>query len=328
MSTADEVVRVELTDIEDAADAVRSHVIRTPILSGAPIGLPDGIDLWLKAENLQRLGVFKVRGATNAILKLSAEERSRGVITVSAGNHGLALTFAASQFGSRAVVVMPEGATQAKVAAVEEYGGEAVLVDGTKLMENMREIVDRDGLTFIHPFDHPDVIAGQGTVGLEIIEDIPDVDMVVVPVGGGGLISGIATAIKGRKRSTVVIGVEPEGSAAVSASLAAGEPVALEQFRTVADGLNAPWGGPNTFAAISRLVDSVITVTEEEILNGLRAIAGRAKLVVEPAGAAAVAALIAGKTPSPAGKKVVAILSGGNVDQSRFARFLGSGEEQ
>ncbi len=195
-------------------------------------------------------------------------------------------------------------------------------MDGRRLMESVEEIQREHGQIFIHPFDHPHVIAGQGTVGLEILDDLPDVDVVVVPVGGGGLISGIAVALKALKPGVVVIGVEPEGSPAVSRSLAAGQPIKLEQFATIADGLNAPFSAPTSFAIVQRFVDEMVIVSDEEIAQALALILERTKLLVEPAGAAAVAALLTGRVPQSTGKKTVAILSGGNVDLARLGQLV------
>lgn len=278
-------------------------------------------DLWLKAENLQKTGSFKARGAINTLGTLSPEERSRGVVAVSAGNHGAALAYAARMVGACAAVIMPETATRSKIAAIEGYGAEAMLVPGDRLMESMEEIRNERGAVFVHPFDHPSVIAGAGTVGLEILEDLPDVEVVVVPVGGGGLISGIAIAIMTLHPETMVIGVEPEGSNVVSQSLAAGRPLRLESYASIADGLNAPWSAPFSLAIIQRAVDRVVTVPDSQIARAMRLTLERTKLVVEPAGAAAIAGLLSGLIPEATGKRAVAILSGGNVDVSRISEL-------
>jgi len=316
---------VSLEDVEEAEARVRPHIHRTPLLHSSTLSELTGTDLWLKAENLQKTGSFKPRGAINAALQLTPEERTQGVIGVSAGNHAAALAFGARMAGTSATLVMPETATRSKIAATEAYGGKVVLVEGSRLMEGMEEIREKEGQTFIHPFDNPKVIAGQGTVGLEIAQDLPDVQVVVVPVGGGGLISGIATALKALKPDVTIVGVEPEGSNAVSQSLAAGRPLSLERFGTVADGLNAPWSGPTSLDIIRRLVDEVITLSDEEIVRGMALILERTKLLVEPAGAAAVAALLAERVPQARGKPTVAILSGGNVDLTRLGELMTSG---
>jgi threonine dehydratase len=313
---------VTLADIEAAQTRIRPHVHRTPLLHSATLSKLTGTDLWLKAENLQKTGSFKPRGAVNAALQLSLEERARGVIGVSAGNYAAALAFGAAIAGTHATIVMPETATRSKIAATQGYGGEVVLVDGRRLMESMEEIQREGRQTFIHPHDHPHIIAGHGSIGPELVEDLPDVEVVVVPVGGGGLISGIVTAMKALRPGVIVVGVEPEGSDVISQSLAAGRPISLERFQTVADGLNAPWSSPTSFGIIQRLVDDMITLSDEEIVRGMALILERTKLLVEPSGAAAVAALLAGKVPRAAGKRTVAILSGGNVDLARLGALL------
>jgi threonine dehydratase len=318
------VAPVTLDDVNAARTRIQSHVHRTPLLHSATLSEMTGTDLWLKAENLQKTGSFKPRGAINAALQLTSEERARGVIGVSAGNFAAALAFGARIAGIRATVVMPETAPRSKVAATQGYGGDVVLVDGRRLMESMEEIQREGGQTFIHPFDNPKVIAGHGSIGLELAEDLPDVEVVVVPIGGGGLISGIATALKALRPAVVVVGVEPEGSNVVSQSLAAGHPIRLEHFQTVADGLNAPWSAPTSFAIVRRLVDEVITVSDAEIVRAMALILERTKLLVEPGGAAAVAALLTGRVPQAAGKRTVAILSGGNVDVSRLGELISS----
>jgi threonine dehydratase len=322
------VETVTLEDVQAARARIQLHVHRTPLLHSATLSEMTGTDLWLKAENLQKTGSFKARGAINAALQLTPEERTRGVIGVSAGNFAAALAFGARMAGTRATLVMPETAPRSKVAATEGYGAKVVLVDGRRLMEGMEEVQHEGGQTFIHPFDNPRVIAGHGSVGLELAEDLPDVEIVVVPVGGGGLISGIATALKALLPRVIVVGVEPEGSNVVSQSLAAGHPIRLERFQTVADGLNAPWSAPNSFAIVQRLVDEVITLSDAEIVRAMALILERTKLLVEPAGAAAVAALLKGRVPRAAGKRTVAILSGGNVDVSRLGELVAQGGEK
>jgi threonine dehydratase len=319
------VATVTLEDVLAARERIEPHVHRTLLLHSATLSGMTGTDLWLKAENLQKTGSFKSRGAVNAALQLTPEERARGVIGVSAGNFAAALAFGARMAGVRATVVMPQTAPRSKIAATEGYGAEVVLVDGQRLMEGMEEVQRKGGQTFIHPFDNPHVIAGHGSIGLELAEDLPDVEAVVVPVGGGGLISGTATALKTLIPGVVVVGVEPEGSNVVSQSLAAGRPVSLERFQTVADGLNAPWSAPNSFAIVRRLVDEVVTVSDEEIVRAMALILERTKLLVEPAGAAAVAALLNGRVPATAGRRTVAILSGGNVDMSRLGDLMAQG---
>jgi threonine dehydratase len=309
---------LSLADVRAAADRIQPHVVKTPTLSGEAVA---GEDVWLKAENLQRTGSFKVRGAVNAVLQLSPEQRHRGVITLSAGNHGLALAYAAQVVGTRCVVVVRDDAPITKLEAIRRYGAEIVLTPLAQWQERLEAEQRARDLHVVHPFDDPAVAAGQGTVGLEFLAAVPNVRTVVVPVGGGGLISGIAVAVKQQRPTTLIIGVEPEQAPGVSESLAAGHPVVPSRLDTVADGLAAPYTRPFTLALIQRYVDEVRTVSDAAIIEALKLIALRAKLVVEPAGAAAVAALLA----DPAIERpVVAILSGGNLDGQRLAAWLGS----
>lgn len=319
-----ETVRaVALADIEAARERITPYVHRTPLFASATLGRMTGTTLGLKAENLQRTGSFKARGAINAVLQLSAEQRGRGIVTLSAGNHGQGLAYAAALLGVRCVVFMPETAVPTKVAAIRGYGAETRFAPTMEAvfdaMERFR--VEHD-LHFVHPFADPAIVAGQGTVGLEILEDSPEVEAVVVCVGGGGLLSGIALAIKSKRPEVRVVGVEPEGAAAVSRSLAAGSPVTLEKIDTVADGLAAPFGAALTQAIIERYADDVVLVSDDEIVAALRLILERTKLLVEPAGAAAVAALLTGKAGLPHGAHAVATLSGGNVDVEKLKRLL------
>ena len=316
------IARVSPADIEAAARRVRPHVHRTPIFGSHNLSSLLGSTILLKAENLQKTGSFKARGGTNAILSLSADQRARGVIAVSAGNHAAGVAYGAGLGGVRATVVMPETAVPEKIAAVESYGAHVRLVDPARLMERTGEIQRDEGQIFLHPFDEPTVIAGQGTVGMEIVDDVPDVDLVVVPVGGGGLISGVAAWLKHAKPSVSVIGVEPSGSNVVSQSLAAGHPVTLHQFQSIADGLNAPWSGPVSLRLIQQLVDDVVTVTDSAIGAAMRIVMERTKLIVEPAGAAGIAGLLEGSIPNAEGKRIVVILSGGNVGLSRLGALL------
>lgn len=309
---------LSLADVRAAADRIQPHVVKTPTLSGGAVA---GAGVWLKAENLQRTGSFKVRGAVNAVLQLSAEQRRRGVITLSAGNHGLALAYAAQVVGTRCVVVVRDDAPITKLEAIRRYGAEIVLTPLARWQERLEAEQRARDLHLVHPFDDPAVAAGQGTVGLEILAAVPDVHTLVVPVGGGGLISGIAVAVKQQRPTTRIIGVEPEQAPCVSESLAAGHPVVPSRLDTVADGLAAPYTRPFTLALIQRHVDEVRTVSDAAIIDALKLIALRGKLVVEPAGAASLAALLA----DPAIQRpVVAILSGGNLDGQRLAAWLGS----
>jgi len=314
---------VTLDDVRAAADRIAPYIHHTPIVNSATISRLTGTNLGLKAENLQRTGAFKARGALNAILRLTVGQRDQGVITLSAGNHGQGLAYAAQIAGVRCVVFMPENAVPTKVAAVKGYGAEARFAPSMEtVFAAMDQYRQEHGLHYVHPFGDPDIIAGQGTVGLEILEDCPDVETITVCVGGGGLLSGIAVAAKGLKPGIRVVGVEPEGAPVVTRSLVAGYPVTIEKITTVADGLAAPFAAPTSQRLIERYVDDVVIVTDEEILAALRLILERTKLLVEPAGAAAIAALLVDKAGARPDSRVVATLSGGNVDFEKLKSLL------
>ena len=314
---------VTLDDVHAARERVMPHLHRTPLLQSRILGEMAGVDLMMKAEIFQRTGSFKSRGALNALMQLTDEERERGVVTMSAGNHGQGIAFAASMVGTRAVVFMPETAVPAKVDAIRGYGAETQFVPDMEhifsLMEAYRE---EHGLTFVPPYSDPNIIAGQGIAGLEILEDAPDVDAVIVPVGGGGLISGIAMAIKSENPDVRVIGVEPTGSNIVKKSLEAGAPQQSGPIDTIADGLAAPFAGELTQAVIAHYVDEVVLVEDEEIVDAMKLILTRAKVLAEPAGAAATAALLTGKAGVSKGSRVVTLLSGGNIDPARLKSLL------
>jgi threonine dehydratase len=322
---------VPLDAILEARARIASRVHRTPMLTsetGARIAAAAGIvvgdgRLYLKAEHLQKTGSFKARGITNKMLSLTEEEHAAGIVTFSAGNAAQAFAWAAREAGVNAVVVMPAGAVRSKVDAALGYGAEVVLhgVDAGEAFAEMERLREARGLVFCHPFDDPAVIAGHGSVGLEIVEDLPQVDVVVVPVGGGGLISGIASAIKERRPSARVYGVEPEGSNALSLGIAAGEPVRIAP-RSIADGLNAPFAGAWTIAIGRRYIDDIVVLDDPTILAGLRFGLERLKQVLEPAGAAALAAVLFGRVPIRTGERVVVVLSGGNVDMTRLGVLI------
>jgi threonine dehydratase len=332
MSHAGEYGGVTQAAVEAARERVRGRVHRTPLLSSRTLGerIGAGGSVWLKAENLQKTGSFKPRGALNQIEQLSAEEKARGVITVSAGNHAQGVAWAAAAAGVQATVVMAEAASPVKVAATRGYGAEVVLhgANNTEAFAEMERLSRERGLTLIHPFDAPAIIAGHGTVGLEILDDLPEFgqgagrDTVVVGIGGGGLISGIAIAIKSQRPGVRIIGVEPRGAAAMTESLRAGKVMPLARANTIADGLAAPFVGQRNLAIVQRLVDDVILLDDDAILDGLRFLLERAKLVAEPAGAAATAALLTGAVPVEPGATVVAIVSGGNVDRERLRAYF------
>jgi len=307
---------LSLAEIQAAADRIREYVLPTPTASGEAVA---GVGAWLKAENLQRTGSFKVRGAINAVLQLDAEQRRRGVITLSAGNHGQALAYAAQAFGIPCVVVIRDDAQVTKLQAIRRYGAEIVLTPIGRWQERLEEEQHERDLHLVHPFDDPAVAAGQGTVGLEILEAVPDVRTVIVPVGGGGLIAGVAVAIKQQRSNVRIIGVEPERAPTVSESLAAGHPVSPSRIDTIADGLAAPYTRPFNLTLIQRFVDEVRTVSDEAIIAALTSIVLQAKLVVEPAGAAGVAALA---SDAAIQRPVVIVLTGGNVDGIRLGSWL------
>jgi threonine dehydratase len=309
---------LSLQEIRAAAERIRPFILPTPTVSGEALGPGD---LYLKAENLQRTGSFKIRGAMNAVLQLSDEVRRRGVITLSAGNHGLALAYAARRAGIPCVVVTRKDAPKIKVDAIRQHGAELVFSPIAEWQARLEAEQQRRGLTLVHPFDDPEVVAGQGTVGLEIMEAVPEVRTVVVPVGGGGLISGIAVAVKSRRPAVRIVGVEPTGAAAVSASLAAGHPVSLDRIETIADGLAPPYARAFNLSLVQRYVDQVVTVTDDLLVEALRLLALKTRLVVEPSGGAAVAAVLHGLHAHSGGPQL-AVLSGGNLDPERFAGWL------
>jgi threonine dehydratase len=284
--------------------------------------LADG-RIYFKAEHLQKTGSFKPRGLTNRVLALDDDQRRRGIITVSAGNAAQAYAWAGATAGVPVTVVMPAAAVRSKVDACLGYGAEVVLHGahvGETFAEMERLTVERN-LTFVHPFDDPAVIAGHGSVGFEILDDLPDVDVVVVGVGGGGLISGVAAAIKETRPATRVYGVEPDNSNAMQLALAAGEVVRIEPH-TVADGLGAPFAGAWTLAMCQRYLDGIILLDDPTILAGVRFAAERTKQLLEPAGAAALAAVLFGRLPIKAGERVCVVASGGNVDTARLGEFM------
>ncbi|WP_254781157.1 threonine ammonia-lyase [Modestobacter sp. DSM 44400] len=302
------------SDVEAAARLLAGVVRRTPLEHSRGLADRVGGPVWLKCENLQRAGSFKIRGAYTRIARLTDAERARGVVAASAGNHAQGVALAARQLGAEATVFMPEAAPLPKVAATRGYGA-TVRLGGPTLTEAMaaaRAFAAETGSVFIHPFDHPDVIAGQGTVGMEVLEQCPDVATVVVCTGGGGLVSGIAAAVRARRPDVRVVAVQAAGAASFPASLAAGRPVPLASMATMADGIAVAAPGDLTLAHVAGLVDEVRTVSEDDLSRALLFCLERAKLVVEPAGVAAVAAVLA--DPTAFRPPVVAVVSGGNID--------------
>jgi threonine dehydratase len=309
---------IPVSEIRAASQRLAGTIHRTPILTALSIGARAGVELRLKCECFQKTGSFKPRGALNKVLSLSATERSRGLVTVSAGNHAQAVAWAARHVGAPCVVVMPTAAPRSKLDAVRGYGAEVVLHDDrATLFDKLREVEAARNLTFVHPFDDAVVLAGAGTIGIEILEDAPDVEVVIVPVGGGGLLGGVASAIKGLAPRVRVIAVELEAGPGLGPALAAGKPVPAPRPDTLADGMTPPFVGELPLAIAREAVDEVVTVTEAEIIEAMACLITRAKLYVEGAGAAATAALVAGKIKARAGACVVSIVSGGNVDPER-----------
>jgi threonine dehydratase len=316
-------VNVAIEDIERARGVVAPVLHRTPLLSSRGLGERIGAPAFFKAENLQRTGSFKPRGAVYAVSCLSPAQRAAGIVTMSAGNAAQAIAFAASTAHVKVTVAMPETAPKTKVDATRGYGAEVVFApDVTKLIALVQDIQGRSGAYFLHPYDDAAMIAGHGTCALEIIEDLPDADLFVVGVGGGGLIAGIAVAVAAKRPGARVVGVEPSGAPTMRRALDAGEPVRLERVNTIADGLAAPIAGTIPFEIVRRLVSDVVLVDDDVIAEGVRFLATRAKLVAEPAGAAATGALLAGTVKARAGERVVAIVSGGNVDLERLRQVF------
>jgi threonine dehydratase len=302
-------------DFEAARRRVSAHAYHTPLLTSRTLSAATGFEVRLKAEMFQRTGSYKIRGPLNKFPQLSEAQKRRGVICSSAGNHAQGVALAAAIHGIQAVVVMAENATPSKIAATRGYGAEVVL-HGTiwdEANERAKELVRDRGYTYVHPFDDLQLIAGQGTVGLEIMEDWPEADVLVVPIGGGGLISGIALAAKSRKPGIRIIGVESSGAPGLQMSVAAGQPVVLDRVDCVIDGLRVRRVGEHNVAIVRRVVDEIVTLPDAEIFDAMLWVMQHCKLVVEGAAAAPVGALLQGLVTAPPGTRVVCVLSGGNV---------------
>ncbi len=319
---------VTVQDIEDAAGLIAGQVRATPMLGAGELGRRVGARVLLKAENLQLTGSFKVRGAVNSIRRLPEDALRGGVVAGSAGNHAQAVAYAARAAGTRAVLVMPERAPLAKVAAVRQYGGEVRTVEGgfDEAGAEALRVAEEEQLTPVHAFDAPHVVAGQGTIGLEIAEDAPEVRLIVIPLGGGGLASGIALAMAARLQGVRVVGVQAEACAPYIDSLAARRPIGARSANTICDGIAVKRPGDFTLPLVERYVDEVVTVTDDEVAQAMVLLLERSKLVVEGAGAVAVAALMHGRVSAPASGDVCAVLSGGNVDASLLSECIRLGE--
>jgi threonine dehydratase len=319
---------VTLADVEGAAKRLHGRIHRTPVVTATTLSRR-GSALRLKCENLQKVGAFKARGATNHLLRLresAPASLARGVATYSSGNHGAALAWAARELGVSATVFVPEDVAASKRAAIAGYGGRVVVAGRTSRDRQLacEAAREREGFAIVPPFDDPWIVAGQGTCGLEILEQCCDVTRVLVPIGGGGLVAGVALAVKSKRRDVEVVGVEPEAAASMKAALAAGRPVEIALGETIADGLKPVQAGALTHAIAARFVDRVVTVSDDSIRRAMRLLLERCKLVVEPSGAATVAAFLdEGGAALRAAGVTVAVLSGGNVDVERLARLLG-----
>jgi threonine dehydratase len=314
---------ISIDDVERAAQTIAGRLHRTPLLRSATLSDRLGANAFFKAELFQRTGSFKVRGALNRIAELTDEEKERGVISISAGNHAQAVAWGAREAGLDALIVMWQGADAMKVAATRGYGAvvDQEAADPTQSFERLHELIAETGRTLVHPFNDEAVVAGQGTVALEVLEDVPAVDVVVVPVGGGGLVSGVATAIKARRPDARVIAVEPESSAALHEGLAAGSSVPVTP-KSAADALNAPFAGELAVEICSRLGVESVLVSEDDLGDAFRWLYARTKLACELGAAASTAALLSGKVRVEPGETVVAVVSGGNIAAKQAAAIL------
>ena len=315
---------VTLADIEAARDRIAGGVYYSPCVESITLSQLTGAHIWCKLDYLQRTGSFKERGARNALLQLSPEQRRRGVIAASAGNHAQGIAYHAKLLGIPTTVVMPVFAALIKVTNCRQFGANVVLhgADLTEARVHAGEIAARDGLTFIHPFDNVDVIAGQGTMGLEILEQTPGVEAIVIPVGGGGLIAGIGTAVKAKAPGVLIVGVEPERAACLTAALAQDAPTTVLVSHTLADGLAVGKLGDAPFPIVKRVVDLVVTVDEASIALAILRLIELEKSVVEGAGAAPLAGFLHGRLDALKGRKVVLVLAGGNIDSTALGRVI------
>jgi threonine dehydratase len=313
---------IGIDDVRRAREVIAPHVYRTPLLSARQLGERIGARAYLKAENLQRTGSFKPRGATFAVATMPEAERAKGIVTMSAGNAAQAIAYAGKAVGAKVTVVMPKTAPKTKVEATRSHGAAIRFADDMNGLLPIVRSLEAEGMRFLHPFDDDAMIAGHGTASVEILEDLPDADLIVVGIGGGGLIAGLAVAATALRPGIRVIGVEPEGAAAMRKALDAGHPVQMGPMTTIADALAAPFAGERPFEIVRRLVADVVLVSESDIAEGVRFLASRARLVAEPGGAAAVGALLAGRVAVRSGERVVAVVSGGNVDMDRLAQIV------
>jgi threonine dehydratase len=314
---------LQYSDVEQAAARLAGAAHRTPVLTSSTANARLGAELFFKCENYQRMGAFKFRGAFNAIARFTDAQRAAGVLTFSSGNHAQAIALSARLAGIRATIIMPNDAPALKVQATKEYGGEVIFYD--RYTENREEIARRlaeeRGMTLVPPYDHPDVICGQGTAARELFEDVGPLDVLLVPLGGGGLLAGCALAASGLSPDCKVIGVEPEAGNDGQQSLAKGEIVHIGVPKTIADGAMVTHVGEHNFEVIKRRVDAIVTVSDAQLVETMKFFAERMKMVVEPTGCLGAAAALCGVVPV-AGKRVGIVISGGNVDLSRFAELV------
>lgn len=317
-------MELTLERIKQAQENIKGVARRTPLFYTSTFSNQCDCNLYLKCENKQKTGAFKLRGAYNKLVNLTEEEKNKGVIASSAGNHAQGVAYAATAFGVKSTIVMPVTAPQAKVQATKGYGAEVIQAGQVydECYAKALEVQKETGATFLHPFNDIDVMAGQGTIGIEVLEELPDADVLVIPIGGGGLIAGIATAAKSIKPSIRIVGVQPEIVASTKASMEKGEVVTLPGAKSLADGISVSTPGNECFKYIQKYVDEVVTVTEDEIAYGMFSIMERNKLMVEGAGASTLGALLAGKVKDIKGKNVVSLVSGGNVDIATVAKII------
>lgn len=315
---------ITFDNVKEAQERIKGYVLRTPLLRVPALDEILGCEVYLKPENLQHTGSFKLRGATNCILSLSQDEKTRGIVACSSGNHAQGVACAAKRCGIDAVIIMPTNCNPVKLEGVKAFGVKVLLVGtlGSEREAKAKELMETEGRTQVHPYANDFIRAGQGTIGLEIMEDAPEMDVVVVPIGGGGLISGVATAVKGIRQDIRVIGMEPEGAPRYTLSREAGEPVTLSSVDTIADGTRTDHADPENFKAVERLVDTLVTVDDQAIKKAMKLMVSKSKIVAEPSSVMGIGAALSGKLPVKKDDKVCFVLSGGNNDLKQLAEIL------